>query len=212
MTKGKSASSKIGIFFFAVGTALLLAALLWFFHNRVEDQKAGERARSLLANVGEIGAVASLFDAPTGGLCEEDRTDPQKEKTETAADGEEILGTLEISALGLILPVLPRWDDEHLKIAPCRQFGSLSTDDLVIAAHNYKSHFGNLQKLAAGDPIFFTDADGMSVEYTVKEIRVLSPTEVDLVRKSGFALTLYTCTYSGKDRITVFCERKSDRT
>ena len=33
------------------------------------------------------------------------------------------------------------------------------------------------------------------------------PTDVDAVKNSGYDLVLYTCTYGGKTRIVVFCDR-----
>lgn len=57
---------------------------------------------------------------------------------------------------------MSEWDCSRLRIAPCRHFGSSRTDDLVIAAHNYKNHFGSLASLAVGTEIFFTDMDDIS--------------------------------------------------
>ena len=83
------------------------------------------------------------------------------------------------------------------------------TDDLVIAAHNYESHFGKLTSLTAGDSVTFTDMDGIVNEYVVNKVEVLDPHSVEEVEHSGYALVLYTCTYGGKTRVTVFCDRAS---
>ena len=107
------------------------------------------------------------------------------------------------------LPVVGEWSYPRLKIAPCRQFGSSRTDDLVIAAHNYESHFGKLTSLTAGDSVIFTDMDGIVNEYVVNKVEVLDPHSVEEVEHSGYALVLYTCTYGGKTRVTVFCDRAS---
>ena len=37
----------------------------------------------------------------------------------------------------------------------------------------------------------------------------LDPHSVEEVEHSGYALVLYTCTYGGKTRVTVFCDRAS---
>ena len=63
----------------------------------------------------------------------------------------EYIGVLDLPALNLSLPIMSDWDYERLKMAPCRQFGSAATDDLVIAGHNYINHFGSLGMLKAGD-------------------------------------------------------------
>ena len=65
-------------------------------------------------------------------------------------NGYDYIGVLEIPALNLTLPIMADWDYDRLKIAPCRQFGSVETNDLVIAGHNYKTHFGYLDQLQVG--------------------------------------------------------------
>ena len=42
-------------------------------------------------------------------------------------------------------------------------------------------------------------------DYTFTSI--LQPDDVDAVQNSGYPLVLYSCTYSGKTRLTVFCEK-----
>ncbi len=122
-------------------------------------------------------------------------------------DGYEYVGCIDIPALDLKLPVMSEWDYDRLKTAPCRQFGSSRTDNLVIAAHNYKKHFGYLSKLEIGDTVFFTDMDGIENTYKVSVVDTLMPTEVERVQNSDYDLILYTCTYDGKTRVTVFCNR-----
>ena len=36
---------------------------------------------------------------------------------------------------------------------------------------------------------------------------ILQPDDVDAVQNSGYPLVLYSCTYSGKTRLTVFCKK-----
>ena len=122
-------------------------------------------------------------------------------------DGYGYIGYLSIPDLGLELPVMAEWDYSRLKIAPCRQFGSTGTDDLVIAAHNYKTHFGRLSSLDEGAEIIFTDMDGLKTRYSLKSVNTLAPNAVDAVQNSGYDLVLYTCTPGGATRVTVFCDR-----
>ena len=93
----------------------------------------------------------------------------------------------------------------QLRIAPCRYYGSTKTGDLVIAAHNYSRHFGNIRNLSAGDEVYFTDMDGEITAYEVAEVDTLNPTDVEEMTDSGYALTLFTCTYGGQSRVTVRC-------
>ena len=121
--------------------------------------------------------------------------------------GYEYVGYVEIPTLGLKLPVMAEWDYTRLQIAPCRQFGSSRTDNLVIAAHNYDTHFGKLKELSKGDTVIFTDMEGIVSTYCIEKLETLSPDAVDTVLNSGYDLVLYTCTKGGKTRVTVFCDR-----
>jgi sortase A len=127
--------------------------------------------------------------------------------TEVEIDGRLYIGYLFIPALGLELPVQSQWDYPGLKISPCRYVGSTKTDDLVIAAHNYDRHFGRISKLAQGDLVYFTDMDGVQTTYQVMETLILQPTAIEEMTTSGYDLTLFTCTYGGKTRVTVRCDR-----
>ena len=122
-------------------------------------------------------------------------------------DGYDYVGYVEIPMLELKLPVMADWDYTRLKVAPCRQFGSSRTDDLVIAAHNYESHFGHLKDLSVGSTVTFTDMAGIVNPYCVEKIETLNPDDVDAVQNSGYDLVLYTCTRGGRTRVTVFCNR-----
>ncbi len=120
----------------------------------------------------------------------------------------EYLGVLTIPALGLELPVQTEWSKANLKVSPCRQCGSTAGGDLVIAAHNYKSHFGRLSSLSEGDEVRFTSQDGAEAVYTVERTAQVSPEEPEALREGGCPLVLYTCTPGGKARVVVYCQKK----
>lgn len=123
-------------------------------------------------------------------------------------DAYEYIGYLSIPDLNLKLPVMAEWDYNRLKIAPCCQFGSSRTNDLVIAAHNYKTHFGSLSSLETGAEVIFTDMDGIKNRYALmKKPQTLAPDDVNAVQNSGYDLVLYTCTPGGATRVAVFCDR-----
>lgn len=120
-------------------------------------------------------------------------------------DGYGYIGYISVPALELDLPVMSEWDYGRLKIAPCRYYGSTKTDNLVIAAHNYRLHFGYLGHLKPGDDIVFTDMESERHYYKVNRVEQLMPTDVDKVKDTGDDLILYTCTYGGAKRIVVRC-------
>jgi sortase A len=105
------------------------------------------------------------------------------------------------------LPVARDWNYERLKRSPCRYSGSIEDDTTVIAAHNYRRHFGSIGRLSRGDALTFTDAAGRESRYAVAEIETLKATEVEDMTESGYDLTLFTCTYGGAARVAVRCDR-----
>lgn len=218
---------KAGLVFISIGAVLILSALLLLMMNRTEDDQAGKAAQDILQD------VRALIDERTADADknEPDRETNDSETSETGEpaetlpdtaeeteyempvimlDGQGYIGVLIMPTLELELPVMSDWDYEKLKSAPCRQFGSVDGDDLVIAAHNYKQHFGKLRLLKTGDGVQFLDMDGVLHEYEVTRIGTVAATAVDEVQNSDHDLILYTCTYSGEDRIAAFLDRTED--
>lgn len=189
-----------------LGTVLVLAALSLFFRNRQEDERAGESVEHLLPLVKEyIEGSAEVKEAAAVRPARPD-SDPSV-MTEIELDGNYYIGYLSIPALGLEIPVMAQWDYERLRIAPCRYTGSVKTDDLVIAAHNYSRHFGGISQFSGGEDVYFTDLDGMRYCYQVVKVETLEPTAVEEMSAGKYDLTLFTCTYGGASRVTVRCER-----
>ena len=200
--------NKAGIVFIALGAVLILSALLLLLYNRHEAALAGKEAEILLSDVEAAIGGQTSSDGPTDPT-EETETEPTlpPELPVVHLNGYDYVGYVEIPALELKLPVMATWDYDLLQVAPCRQFGSSRTDDLVIAAHNYVTHFGYLKKLIPGDTVVFTDMDSIVNTYAVAKTETLDPTSVDAVKNSGCDLVLYTCTIGGKTRVCVFCNR-----
>lgn len=204
---------KAGIVILMLGAVLLVSALLLVFHNRQEAQEAGQEAQKLLADVEELIAIRETQPTqPSAAPEAETETEPTEptlapELPVASMNGYDYVGYVEIPALSLQLPVMAQWSYERLYVAPCRQSGSSRTDDLVIAAHNYYTHFGRLKELEPGDTVIFTDMDGIVNTYAVEKLDTLDPYDVDAALNSGYALVLYTCTTGGASRVTAFCSR-----
>ena len=202
-------SKKLGIFSILLGMACLLASAGFVFYNRMEAQSGAEFSRTLLQDVQEnVVETAKMESKQPENATEEVLLDTEPRQMRTIPAGEyESIGILSIPALELELPVLTDWSYEKLKKAPCHYYGSYYEGDFVIAAHNYKSHFGRLSELQPGDIVLFTDAQGVQHSYRVVLLETL-PKEATLeMITSGFDLSLYTCTPGGASRVTVRCNR-----
>lgn len=195
-----------GILCIVIGGVLLLAALGLYGYNRYEDAQAGAEAQVVVQDLEQkLEQTVSKAESTEPSSDSEEMLSP--ELPVVMLDGYDYIGVISIPAIDIKLPVMSDWSYPKLKISPCREFGSSRTDDLVIAAHNYESHFGKLGSVSVGDNVIFTDMDGVENHYIVQKTDILQPTDVDAVEHSGYDLVLYTCTYGGKTRITVFCDR-----
>jgi len=193
-----------------LGIGLLLGALFLYGHNRIQDSRAGQAVVDILPQL-----VQQIPEQPREEhlaeqiIPEEFRKPEDLKMTETVIDGDAYIGYLSIPSLELSLPILANWDYNLLKKAPCRYTGSTKSDDLVLMAHNYDKHFGRLSALNAGDSLYFTDMDGIVTAYTVVGRDVLVPTAIEEMTSGVFDLTLFTCTYGGKSRVTIYCDQAS---
>ena len=189
MTKKRS---KRGIVLLACGCVLLLGAVGWLGYNVWEDRHAGQQASALLEKVSQ--------QIQNGNVAENADTVTVEENT--------FYGVVSVEAIGVELPVLHEWSYPNLKQAPCRYSGSIASNDCIIAAHNYDSHFGDLGRLRIGDIVTFTDVHGTVHRYSVCEVVSLDGYNVSDMQAGDWAFTLFTCTKSGKQRVTVRCERQ----
>ena len=184
-------TNKRGLIFLVIGLLLIFVAGGMYVYNILEDNNAGKSATDLLEKIEKQ-------------QTEQDNTE---ESPVVIVEGDAFCGTVIITKLGIELPVFDEWDYTRLKTAPCRYTGNIATGDIIIAAHNYKSHFGNLKQLQIGDEILFVDAYGTQHCFAVMEITTLDGTAVTDMKSGEWDFTLFTCTKGGEQRVTVRCQR-----
>ena len=182
----------LGVICLFLGVLCILGSIGFVVHNRLEDNNAEKIAQSFLEGVQNI----------------TDEKTPVSEDAEmptVKVDNYDCIGVLSIPALDLKLPVLTDWSYAKLKKAPCHYYGSYYEKNFVIAAHNYKAHFGRLSALQEDDLVIFTDVSGTVHYYKVVILETLPKNATKEMITSGFDLSLYTCTLGGGSRVTVRC-------
>lgn len=197
---------KIGCFFTVAGVLLLTASVLLCFYNMWDTKRANETAAAALEllvsnnpqNSGESGEEEAI---PNYQL------NPGMDMPVQEANGQQYIGIIDLEDISVSLPVISDWDYQKLKLSPCRYSGSAYQSGFVIMAHNFAGHFGNLNNLAYGSRVTFTDVDGNIFEYHVADIEVLDRTDVEEMKSNEWDLTLFTCTVGGASRVTVRCVR-----
>lgn len=201
-----------------LGLALILAAAALAGYNLLESRQAQTAAARTLQT---LKAQLPDSDAPADVSAPEDPAVPTEpplpdyvrfptmEMPILTVDGQDYVGLVEIPCLDLELPVMAQWSYSALKLAPCRYEGSAYTGDLIVIAHNYNSHFGRLKDLRPEDILSFTDTAGNIFTYRVVELETLPGSAVEDMSAGDWDLTLFTCTYGGRSRVTIRCELHS---
>ena len=199
---------KLGIALMALGLVLLAGAAGLFLWNQQEGDRAAAASAELMPKLSAAiienreeetpPERPSLIPMPT---------EPEKPVMKAVEiDGHSYIGYLTIPRLGLELPVMEDWSDENLKIAPCRFTGTTMEENLVLAAHNYKKHFGPIRRLKPGDQVIFVDMENVTTVYEVAATDAVLPTAVEEVTAGAYDLALVTCTYGGNTRLVVYCD------
>lgn len=205
--------NRIGNILKGAGLILVTAAVLLLVYNLWDGHRARESEEAILAEYLQENKKAS--ESPDASDKEDEQNIPNyllnpdmdmPEYTLKSLGDVACIGILEIPALDLEFPVISSWSYSSLRLAPCRYSGSAYKGDLVIAAHNYQSHFGGLRTLPEGSEVFFTDAVGNRFSYYVAVTEALTPWSVDDMTSGEWPLTLFTCTLDSQNRVTVRCE------
>lgn len=201
--------NKLGNALIALGILALLAAVLLMGYNQWDSTRAEKAADSVLTRLEE--AIAEPRTIYPGDAAEPAADTKMPVGT---IDGCDYIGYLSIPSIGLALPVMQQWSYPGLKIAPGRYSGSLYTDDLVIAGHNYARHFSPLTQLTVGTEVLFVDMNDNTWHYAVSDTEVLQPTQIEEMAvktpENNWDLTLFTCTTTGQARYALRCVRTDE--
>lgn len=196
---------KAGKLLMTIGLLLIAAAFLLMVYNIWESKKAENMSEEILNQIkDEQDENVSSDDADEKPLYE---IYPDMEMPVLTIDGVDYIGILTVPSLGLELPVAGNWSYPNLRRSPCRYKGSAYSNDMIIAGHNYSRHFGGLKNLAIGEEISFRDVDGHIFQYQVDDIETIPGTAVEDMHAGEWDMTLFTCTYGGKSRVTIRCRK-----
>ncbi len=221
--------------FIATGTMLILSALFLCLHNFMESEKAYKISQENLSELKKLipeppDENVSVFDydIPEEDIFkpyDEDKNENPKEKEKIYGEDAQseypeityitvneyyYVGYISLPSLGIELPVLDGWSYPSLQISPCLYSGNPQDNNMIIAAHNYNNHFGQIGNLNSGDEIYFTDCDGKTYGYNIVNTQYIGGYDADSMFRGSeneWDLTLFTCTLDGRTRVTVRAQR-----
>ena len=191
-------NKKISAVVTLVGLVLILCAMAVLFQNKKEDNLAQKLSDTVLPSLKE--KIEESNFKPSA--AEKDLNQ------ELNRDLNQYDGYIKIPKLGLELPVMKKLTPANLKKSPCIYSGTAKDSNLIIAAHNYKAHFGKINQLENGDEIQYIDLQNKTYNYHVTAKEKINGRNSEQMQNENYALTLFTCDYTGRDRITIRCERE----
>ncbi len=191
-----------GNVFIILGLLLVAAALALCIYNIWDDNRAGKDMNEALTVVHEKIEVPELNDEEVPDYV----LNPKMDMPRETVGAYDYIGVVKIESRGLELPVISDWTYPALKVAPCRFSGSVYTKDMIIAGHNYNSHFKKIRNLNVGEAVVFTDMAGNEFYYEVVEREVVSGVKIEEMTAGEWDLTLFTCAPDNSKRVAIRCE------
>ena len=128
--------------------------------------------------------------------------------------GYKVIGIVKIPKINIEYPILeienidPKSAEKPMKLSIIKYWGENVNDygNLSIAGHNNKdgTMFGKTKKLQKGDIVELTDLKGQTIQYSIYDIFVTDPNDVNILLPKDELIrevTLITCTNGNKQRL-----------
>lgn len=186
----KQNNKKKYIFKVQVIISLLVSLILVtsFFKNYFNEKELEQLSQIVDKNL----ELSSIYEA-------------EKISTETT-----YFGKIYIEKINLEYVVFDYYDEQLLKISPCKFYGGNLGEqgNIVLVAHNYNDDrfFGRIDELNIKDIVVLEDLYGNKYNYTVFNIFETDEEDLSILSSSkDYELTLLTCNNSNGKRIIVKC-------
>ena len=185
--------NKLGNLVVIIGIAIIAIGAFGAYQLDKEDAAS---AVSSLEIISEIEPVIGTKKVEPGDRSTGDMPEIQM-------NGLYYIGILEIPSQGLRLPIGDRWTEEAGAKSPCRYYGSIHDDNLVVCGHNNRAHFSKIKNLKPGDEVLFTDVTGEQYNYTVLSGEKIEASGITEMVTGDWDMTLFTCTFRGEARYAI---------
>ena len=191
--------NKFSKYLIILGILCVLLSITLYIKNKYQELDTGKKSKEILDIIETKINVSDKEEIKTN-----------TEDLVLNISGYDYIGVINIPSLNIKLPIMRETDYDRLAISPCKYYGNITTNDLVLCAHDYVNQFGKISNLKEDDIVIITDVLGNNYVYKVVLTEELNPTDITNMIDSPFDLTLYTCSYGALKRITVRCNRIYD--
>lgn len=191
---------KIQLYF----SVLLIAFIIGtFIYKSINISKQENYSKQILENYNIIRIYSNLSSINTDA-------NNSITKNNISSDIQTILGTINIPKLNIQYPVFSNFNNELLKISPCRFFGPNlgENGNICIAGHNYDNNkfFSNIASLNVNDEILLTNNLNKFFYYYVNKIYEVKHDDLSPIYSyddNKKQLTLVTCNNKNNNRIII---------
>lgn len=191
--------NKFSKYLIILGILCILLSITLYIKNKYQELDTGKKSKEVL----------DIIETKIN-VSNKEEIKSNTEDLVLNISGYDYIGVINIPSLNIKLPIMRETDYDRLAISPCKYYGNINTNDLVLCAHDYVNQFGKISNLKEDDIIIITDVLGNNYVYKVVLTEELNPTDITNMIDSTFDLTLYTCSYGALKRITVRCNRIYD--
>lgn len=183
-----------------IGLVFIACSIFLVIFNIVRDFSAGKKSREALDQLAPIIEKNKSKDSSFDG-----------DMPTVEVDGKLYVGIITMDSVGIKLPVLYKYSQSNLNIAPTLYKGSIYQDNAIIIAHNSISHFKKIENLNVGDIVVFEDVNGNKFSYSVLSSERIFERDVAVMEQGNWDLTLFTCASNIRFRSTIRLERIRDK-
>ncbi len=191
--------NKFSKYLIILGILCILLSITLYIKNKYQELDTGKKSKEIL----------DIIETKIN-VSDKEEIKSNTEDLVLNISGYDYIGVISIPSLNIKLPIMRETDYDRLAISPCKYYGNITTNDLVLCAHDYVNQFGKISNLKEDDIVIITDVLGNNYVYKVVLTEELNPTDITNMIDSPFDLTLYTCSYGALKRITVRCNRIYD--
>ncbi len=191
--------NKFSKYLIILGILCILLSITLYIKNKYQELDTGKKSKEIL----------DIIETKIN-VSDKEEIKSNTEDLVLNISGYDYIGVISIPSLNIKLPIMRETDYDRLAISPCKYYGNINTNDLVLCAHDYVNQFGKISNLKEDDIVIITDVLGNNYVYKVVLTEELNPTDITNMIDSPFDLTLYTCSYGALKRITVRCNRIYD--
>lgn len=201
--------NKLSKIFLVTGALLICSALALVIFNVTKSKSCYQKSQQVMVEIKKNMPAEFIADKNQQtfddivGIGDEDNNSQIDEYIEI--DGNKFLGFIRIEKINLELPVMLDWSYEKMDTSPCIYDGSIQDDNLIVMAHNYSGFFIDLDELSSGDLVELVMCSGEVFRYEVTNTQLIrgDDRETLLSDNDQWDLTLFTCNYTGRNRVVV---------